>query len=125
MAYADTAYYDVLFGGSAIPAGSQGAALALASDLIDGATHNRIIDAGFANLSAFRQAGIKRACCFIAEDIYAGGMLEPGASLAGGFSLGDLSIQAPAGQARMGGVAVREIGLMLLRSTGLMYAGVR
>lgn len=123
--YADTAYYIGTFSGSAIPAESQDAALALASDLIDGATHNRIVDVGFANLSAFRQAGIQRACCFIAEDIQAGGMLEPGASLAGGFSLGDLSIQAPSNQARMDGVAVREIGLILLRATGLMYAGVR
>lgn len=121
--YADSAYYTGDFAGTAVPEESQVKALTLASDLIDGATHYRIGD-GFDSLTAFQRSCIKRACCILAEDAYAGGLLEPGALLAGGFSLGDLSIQAPSNQARMGGVAVREYALILLRATGLMYSGV-
>ena len=95
--YADAEYYTGDFAGTAIPTESQVKALTLASDLIDGATHFRI-GSEFENLSAFRQSSIQRACCYLAEDLYAGGLLEPGTMLAGGFSLGDLSIQAPSHQ---------------------------
>ena len=124
MAYADKAYYVGDFAGTSLPDADQDTALQMSSDVIDGATMYRIQARGFSNLTDFQQSCVKRACCFIAEDLYAAGALEAGAVLAGGFSLGDLSIQAPAEQKKLGGAPVREIAISLLKASGMMYAGV-
>ena len=121
MAYADSSYYFGTFSGSSVPAESLDKALEFASDLIDGATQYRMQDSGFTTLTTFQQGKIKRACCMIAEDVYAGGHLNGGAVITG-FSLGDLSIQPPSGPS-LGGVIVRTLALTLLNATGLTYAG--
>lgn len=124
MAYADSTYYAETYDGTAVPAGSQSAALERASELIDTATFGRIQDVGLTGLTTNQQTLVKKACCVLADDVYTGGFLQPGVVLAAGFSLGDLSIQQSADLQLIDGVPVSGRAINLLRQTGLMYAGV-
>jgi len=76
--YADSAYYTGEFLGAVIPAEQLDVALECASDLVDVVTLGRVADYGFASLTAFQQAKIKRACCILAEDVFAPGALTSG-----------------------------------------------
>lgn len=122
--YADSAYYAGDFKGTIIPTETVETALEFASDLIDEATFGRIPGKGFDNLTANQQGKIKRACCLIAEDVHASGVLASGGPAVSGFSLGDFSVQEAKDTAKIGGIPVRKIAISLLRQTGLTYAGV-
>lgn len=112
--YADEAYYMGEFLGTIIPAEQLDSALEYASDLVDVVTFGRVADCGFASLTTFQQAKIKRACCFLAEDVYTSGALA-GSVTPGSFSLGDLSIQESKDTIKIDGVPVRPIGVTLIR----------
>ena len=122
--YADAAYYMGEFSGTVIPGEQLQAALKYASDLVDVVALGRVADYGFASLTAYQQGKIKRACCFLAEDVYTSGALAGGVT-PGSFSLGDLSIQESKDTVKVDGVPVRPIGITLIRQTGLTYTGVR
>lgn len=122
--YADSAYYTGEFLGAAIPAEQLDLALEYASDLVDVVTLGRVADYGFASLTAFQQAKIKRACCILAEDVFASGALTSGGAITGSFSIGDLSIQEAKDTSKIDGIPVRKLAISLLRQTGLTYTGV-
>ena len=120
--YADESYYTDTYGGSAVPSDDLTKALTIAADIIDALTYNRI-DV-LTDLTAFQQTKIQNANCVIAEDVYANGGLTAGGMAIGGFTLGDLTIQSPAGQMVVNGIPVSVRAVSMLRSTGLMYAGL-
>lgn len=124
-AYAGSTYYTTVYGGTAISTtANQNKALEIASDAIDELTQNRIEDVGFTNLVDRQKAVIQKVCCLIADDLYTDGFLTPGTQVSGGYSIGNLTVQAPKKQVTAAGVVIGQRALALLRSTGLMYSGV-
>lgn len=120
--HADESYYTDTYGGSAIASDDLTKALTIASEIVDELTHYQI-DV-LADLTVFQQAKIQTACCVIAEDAQANGCLTSGGVITGGFSLGDLTVQAPTGQRVVNGVPVSGRAMSLLRASGLMYGGM-
>lgn len=119
--YADESYYTDTYGGSAIASDDLTKALTIAAEIVDELTHYRI--GTLTDLTAYQQTKVQMACCVIAEDAQAAGCLTAGGMVTGGFSLGDLTVQAPTGQRVVNGVPVSGRAMSLLRATGLMYAG--
>ncbi|AJA50061.1 hypothetical protein CPAST_c40320 [Clostridium pasteurianum DSM 525 = ATCC 6013] len=70
MAYVDSDYYKNTYKGTFIPDAELDSKLELASDDINSLTYNRIIGAGFDNLTPFQQDKIKKAVCIQAEFNY-------------------------------------------------------
>ncbi len=69
-AYADPEYYREIYGGDMVPEEHLEKALRQASRHIDSLTYNRIVGAGFENLTGFQQEIIREAVCQQAEFEY-------------------------------------------------------
>ena len=69
-AYADPEYYRDVYNGSTVPEESLEKALRQASRHIDSLTYNRIVGAGFENLTGFQQEVIREVVCQQAEFEY-------------------------------------------------------
>lgn len=117
MAYADTAYYKGTYGGSTIPDTALSRQLEKASDQIDSMTYNRIAVLGFAALTEFQQAKVKKAVCSHADFIYQFGSFL-GLPLSG-YSAGSISLTLKTTEAG-GGVKTAEEVVNLLRAAGLI-----
>lgn len=69
-AYADPEYYREIYGGDMVPEEHLEKALRQASRHIDSLTFNRIVGAGFENLTGFQQEVIREVVCLQAEFEY-------------------------------------------------------
>ena len=69
-AYADPEYYKEIYGGDMVPEEHLEKALRQASRHIDSLTYNRIVGAGFENLTGFQQEIIRETVCQQAEFEY-------------------------------------------------------
>ena len=69
-AYADPEYYREIYGGDMVPEEHLEKALRQASRHIDSLTYNRIVEAGFENLTGFQQEIIRETVCQQAEFEY-------------------------------------------------------
>ena len=69
-AYADPEYYREIYGGDMVPEEHLEKALRQASRHIDSLTYNRIVGAGFENLTGFQQEIIRETVCQQAEFEY-------------------------------------------------------
>lgn len=68
--YANTEYYQNIYGGEALPEDTTGRYLKQASRHVDSLTYNRIVGRGISSLTEFQQEIIREVCCKQAEFEY-------------------------------------------------------
>lgn len=122
MAYADETYYKGTYGGTVIPDADLPRMLAKAARTIDRATREQI--GTLADWPAEQQTRIKNANCAEAEFQYQYGDVLEAISVAGGYSVGDVSVNAPQVVTALGSSGLCEETEALLYRTGLLYRGV-
>lgn len=94
MGYIDIDYYRNTFNGTPIADDATlNKYIELASEDVDTATFNRIVDKGFNNLTTFQQDKIKKATAHQVETINTYGDLSENVGI-GGYRLGDLSVDS-------------------------------
>lgn len=115
MAYADSTYYEIYFGGTIIQDGFIDIKLERASDQIDTLTYNRIVGIGFNSLTEFQKDKIKKAVCIHAEFIeqYGAYIDTPLSS----FSAGSTSVSFNTN--KVNGITTTQEVLNYLKQSGL------
>lgn len=113
--YATPAEY-ALHGDGLIPDDKLKKALSRSSDQIDSLTYNRIVAAGFDNLTPFQQKNVTKAVCQQSDFIYQyGDFLNMPLS---GYSAGSVSLSFKAVEGA-GGIQTTDSVANLLNATGL------
>lgn len=117
MAYADYAYY-AAHGGTA-PEEVVSPRLEAASDDVDALTFSRINGIGFDNLTPFQQDKVRQATCLQADFLYENA--DAVGSAMRRYSINGVSMEFgnDALYGIVGGVAVSNAAMALLRQTGL------
>lgn len=110
--------------GGSIPAWEQEKYLENASRHIDSLTFNRILKAGFDELSVFQQELIKRVCFELANFEYDNA--DALKSVLSGYAINGVSMKFGDGMnvCTVGGVTIPRDTYSLLIQTGLCYRGV-
>lgn len=118
--YADAEYYLETYGGTAVPGEALTKALRDASRHIDTLTFNRIVAAGFGNLTEFQQEVIKETCCRQADFEYEhADILE---NILASYSINGVSMGFSGSGWNVhteNGVAMKQADYSLLCQTGL------
>ena len=127
MAYADKTFYEQVYKGSAIPTAEIAAALEKAAQSIDMATRYQIRE--LERWPDFTQNQIKMANCAEADHQYQFGDAEDMLDMAGGYSIGDVSVSKGGSKSGKGAVAehfsLSKKAMMFLLSTGLLDRRLR
>jgi hypothetical protein len=127
MAYADKTFYQSTYKGSAIPTAEIAAALEKAAQSIDMATRYQIRE--LARWPEFTQRQIKMANCAEADHQYQFGDAEDMLDMAGGYSIGDVSVSKGGSKSGKGAVAehfsLSKKAMMFLLPTGLLDRRLR
>ena len=118
-AYADPEYYREIYGGDMVPEEHLEKALRQASRHIDSLTYNRIVGAGFENLTGFQQEIIREAVCQQAEFEYENA--DEINTILSGYSINGVSAQFGSSWNVFmeKGVAMKRDVYALLSQTGL------
>lgn len=121
MAYATETDY-AQYGTGLIPPEQLDKALKQASDQVDQLTFNRIVARGIDGLSPFQRSCVIKAVCQQADFVFQYGdyLTFP----LSGYSAGSVSLSFKAVEGA-GGVQTTEGVTGLLKTTGLMYRGLR
>ncbi len=127
MAYADGTFYNAVYKGTAIPAADLTAALEKAAQTIDMATRYQIRE--LERWPDFTQNQIKLANCAEADHQYQFGDAEDMLDMAGGYSIGDVSVSKGGSKSGKGAVAehfsLSKKAMMFLLPTGLLDRRLR
>ena len=118
-AYADPEYYREIYGGDMVPEEHLEKALRQASRHIDSLTYNRIVEAGFENLTGFQQEIIRETVCQQAEFEYENA--DEINTILSGYSINGVSAQFGSSWNVFmeKGVAMKRDVYALLSQTGL------
>lgn len=127
MAYADGTFYNAVYKGTAIPAADLTAALEKAAQTIDMATRYQIRE--LERWPDFTQNQIKMANCAEADHQYQFGDAEDMLDMAGGYSIGDVSVSGGGSRSGKGAVAdhygLSKKAMLFLLPTGLLDRRLR
>ena len=127
MAYADGTFYNAVYKGTAIPAADLTAALEKAAQTLNLATRNQIRE--LIRWPEFTQNQIKLANCAEADHQYQFGDAEDMLDMAGGYSIGDVSVSKGGAKSGKGAVAehfsLSKKAMMFLLPTGLLDRRLR
>jgi hypothetical protein len=127
MAYADKTFYEQVYKGSAIPTAEIAAALEKAAQSIDMATRYQIRE--LERWPDFTQNQIKMANCAEADHQHQFGDAEDMLDMAGGYSIGDVSVSKGGAKSGKGAVAdhygLSKKAMLFLLPTGLLDRRLR
>ena len=127
MAYADKTFYQTTYKGTAIPVADVEAALEKAAQSIDMATRYQIRE--LERWPDFTQNQIKMANCAEADHQHQFGDAEDMLDMAGGYSIGDVSVSKGGAKSGKGAVAehfsLSKKAMMFLLPTGLLDRRLR
>jgi hypothetical protein len=127
MAYADGTFYNAVYKGTAIPAAEIAAALEKAAQSIDMATRYQIRE--LERWPDFTQNQIKLANCAEADHQYQFGEASDMLDIAGGYTIGDVSVSGGGSRSGKGAVAdhygLSKKAMLFLLPTGLLDRRLR
>ena len=127
MAYADGTFYNAVYRGTAIPAADLTAALDKAAQTLNLATRNQIRE--LIRWPEFTQTQIKLANCAEADHQYQFGEASDMLDIAGGYTIGDVSVSGGGSRSGKGAVAdhygLSKKAMMFLLPTGLLDRRLR
>lgn len=127
MAYADRTFYDAVYKGTAIPAADLTAALDEAAQTLNLATRNQIQE--LIRWPEFTQTQIKLANCAEADHQYQFGEASDMLDIAGGYTIGDVSVSGGGSRSGKGAVAdhygLSKKAMLFLLPTGLLDRRLR
>lgn len=127
MAYADGTFYNAVYKGTAIPAADLTAALDKAAQSIDMATRYQIRE--LERWPDFTQNQIKMANCAEADHQYQFGEASDMLDIAGGYTIGDVSVSGGGSRSGKGAVAdhygLSKKAMLFLLPTGLLDRRLR
>jgi len=127
MAYADGTFYNAVYRGTAIPAADLTAALDKAAQTLNLATRNQIRE--LIRWPEFTQTQIKMANCAEADHQYQFGDAEDMLDMAGGYTIGDVSVSGGGSRSGKGAVAdhygLSKKAMLFLLPTGLLDRRLR
>ena len=127
MAYADRTFYNAVYKGTAIPAADLTAALDNAAQTLNLATRNQIRE--LIRWPEFTQTQIKLANCAEADHQFQFGEASDMLDIAGGYTIGDVSVSGGGSRSGKGAVAdhygLSKKAMLFLLPTGLLDRRLR